>query len=674
MIPILFDANEKDFSTRGLGPLSDAVSCKVVEERNGSYELTMKYPKNGIHFEDIGLNKIIFAIPSPYRDAQPFRIYKMSTPMNGAVTIYAQHISYDLSGVSVLPFTGISVTDIFDKIKSNSINRNDFDFVGNSDFSTECVYDIPHTARQILGGIDGSVIDRFGGEYEFDKFTVRWNLNRGANNGVTVRYGKNLLTLNQDVDISQIVTGVIPYWANMEGGTAIVGDRVNLDGEYTFERIIPLDLSQEFENEPSKEDLEARAKTYIDANYSLEPEINCTVSFALIEQYEDYKEYKLLEKCDLCDVVTVQYPDLGINSTAKIVKIDTDVLKDRYNSVTLGSVRANIAQTIVAQQKAVEDVPTRKDVSGIVQGSLGNILGAQGGSIRLLDTNNDGQPDTLYIADNSNPIEAKKVWRFNYLGWAASENGYNGPFKMGATLDDGLLADFVTAANLVAGTIKSADDGVSFSLDLSTGHINAKKLSWDSEYSDMSEDGKLTCGDVTISGQLFAGNREIPYDRNNLPGINRFTGNTSITDSGYIVNVRILDQEGGSGNDTYYMVIGDGSIRGGAIEKNGNFKETGRIRFSELNGEYVFEGDIGEWVSYEYSELVCTSELTISGKPIYLKGDLNINDVSSIYTDDGTVLHHNKTEAYSGDIYVDGYRLTFKNGLLFDAFYEMVVE
>ena len=479
MIPILFDANEKDFSTRGLGALSDAKSCKVVEERNGTYELTMQYPKDGIHFNDIGLNKIISAIPSPYREAQPFRIYKISTPMNGVVTINAQHISYDLSGITVMPFTANSVADVLSKIKINSVNTNEFEFTGNSTATSNCVYSVPYTARQILGGVEGSIIDRFHGEYEFDKFTVRWYENRGSNNGVTVRYGKNLLTLNQEVDVSKIVTGVIPYWTNPESGDSVVGDRIEMEGEYAFTIIKPLDLSDKFEEAPTKDQLNQRAKSYIKANYSVEPDINCTVSFALVEQYDEYKDYKLLEQCDLCDIVTVQYPDLGVNSTAKIVKIDTDVLKGRYNSVTIGSVRANIAQTIIDQQKSVENVPTKVSVSQMVHDSLDKITGAQGGSVRLLDTNGDGSPDTLYIADDPDPMKAKKVWRFNYLGWAASSNGYNGPFTLGATLEDGLLADFVKAANLVAGTIKSADDGRTSFLDLDSGvlRMNATQFS-----------------------------------------------------------------------------------------------------------------------------------------------------------------------------------------------------
>lgn len=671
MIPILFDADEKDFNSRGLGPLSDAISCKVVEERNSSYELTMKYPKDGIHYSDIGLNKIILAIPSPYRTPQPFRIYKISRAMRGAITINAQHISYDLSGIAVLPFTGHSVADVLNQIKLKSVTTNNFEFSGSSELSRDCVYTTPNSARQILGGMTGSILDVFGGEYEFDKFKVLWRQNRGSDKGVTIRYGKNLLNITQDVDISGAVTGVIPYWEDTESGNAVVGDRVNLDGEYAFEKIIPLDLSQEFENQPTKQELESHAKTYINANYTAEPEINCEVSFALIEQFEEYKDFRLLEQCDLCDTITVIYPDLGVNSTAKIVKIDTDVLKDRYNSVTIGSVRANIAQTIVAQQKAVEDVPTRKDVSGIVQGSLGNILGAQGGSIRLLDTNNDGQPDTLYIADNPNPVEAKRVWRFNYLGWAASDNGYNGPFKMGATLDDGLLADFVTAANLVAGTIKSADNGLSFSLDLSTGHINAKKLSWDSQYSNMSEDGKLTCGDITISGQLFAGNSDIYYDKEKLPSYDSYVGNTKITDNGFIVNVSQWEDVFGEGSPykNRYMYFGNGYISGGGVNDDGTFDENFRLLVSDDTGTFVFGDDgIGEYVSFLFSEIYAKKELRLRAENIAINGKIDIDDLKSIYYTEGSYPYQTTYDAYSGTIGLGSYTLRFVNGILFDVY------
>lgn len=473
MIPILFPTDALEFTSRGLGALSDAISCNVIEERNGEYELTLVYPKHGIHFADLEIGRIICAIPSPYRLPQPFRIYKITRSMRDSVTVNAQHISYDLSGVTVKPFQSSSVADTLNKIKINSLNTNNFKFSGSSSLAVSHKYDYPYTARQLLGGVEGSILDLFGGEYEFDGFNVKWYAQRGQNSGVTIRYGKNLLDVVQDIDSASLVSGVCPYWQDSETGNVVYGGIVRLDGEFVTERIVPLDMTEYFETAPTVAQLEAQAKTYITANYATEPELSCDVSFALIEQSEQYKEFALLEKCDLCDTVNVYYGGLGVNSTAKIVKIDTDVLRNKYNSVTVGTVRANIAQTIEAQQKALQDIPTVGNVAAIVQGALGNITGATGGSVRFLDTDGDGDPDTLYIADNPDPVKAKRVWRFNYLGWAASKNGYDGPFEMGATLEDGLLANFVTAAHLTAGTIESAD-GESFFVDLDNGIVRIK--------------------------------------------------------------------------------------------------------------------------------------------------------------------------------------------------------
>ena len=206
-----------------------------------------------------------------------------------------------------------------------------------------------------------------------------------------------------------------------------------------------------------------------------------TVSFAQLEQSEEYKHLKLLERVSLFDTVNVEFPALNVSATARVVKLVYDGLADRVKSVNLGSVRANIADTIANQQTELEktkDKPTVSMVQKISSALAKAIMGANGGAVRLIDTNDDGEPDELYIADNADPAQAVKVWRFNYNGWAASKNGYSGPFEFGATLEDGLLANFVTAAQLVAGTIKSQDNGKTFFLDLDNGVLNMNATSF----------------------------------------------------------------------------------------------------------------------------------------------------------------------------------------------------
>jgi phage-related protein len=228
--------------------------------------------------------------------------------------------------------------------------------------------------------------------------------------------------------------------------------------------------------------LRSKTESYIQANNIGVPSVSLTVSFAQLEQSEEYKHLKLLERVSLFDVVHVEFPALGVSATAKAVKMVYDVISNRVKSVTLGSVRANIADTVANQQTELEKTKDKPSVSMVqkISSALAKaIMGANGGAVRLIDTNDDGEPDELYIADNADPTQAVKVWRFNYNGWAASKNGYSGPFEFGATLEDGLLANFVTAAQLVAGTIKSQDNGKTFFLDLDNGVLNMSASSLD---------------------------------------------------------------------------------------------------------------------------------------------------------------------------------------------------
>ena len=126
---------------------------------------------------------------------------------------------------------------------------------------------------------------------------------------------------------------------------------------------------------------------------------------------------------------------------------------ERYESVEIGQVRTNIADTIANQQQEIQKRPTSGAVQQIANSIAAAIMGAKGGSVRLLDANGDGEPDTLYIADNPDPAQAVKVWRFNYEGWGASQNGYDGPFQMGGALGVGLYADFITAGTLNAALV-----------------------------------------------------------------------------------------------------------------------------------------------------------------------------------------------------------------------------
>ena len=191
MKPILFTENSTDFTTNGIGRLSDAISCVVDEERNGQFELQMVYPESGVHFSDIGIRKIIVAKPSASGLLQPFRIYKITKPINSKVTISAQHISYDLTKNVAMPFevtaSGSACGTVLQQLKSNAVESCPFTFW--TDVTTVASYTqkAPASIRSRLGGSEGSVLDQFGGEYEWDNFNVRLHRDRGVVTGVTLR-------------------------------------------------------------------------------------------------------------------------------------------------------------------------------------------------------------------------------------------------------------------------------------------------------------------------------------------------------------------------------------------------------------------------------------------------------------------------------------------------------
>lgn len=470
MIPILFDSSATEFSTYGIGALSDALSCVAFQEIDGEYELVMQYPIDGAFFSQIEQRAIIKAKPDRISEAQPFRIYRITKPLNGIITVYARHLVYDLSGIAVSPFTANGSVAALSALKTNAVNACPFSFSTDINDATVLNVPVPSNIWALMGTAENGLLTLYGGEYEFDGYGVYLRSQRGANRGVSVRYGKNMTSLEQDANCANCWTGVYPYWTDSNNETVVTLSEkiIEASGDFGYTKILALDLSGEFKEAPTTDALRAKATEYMATLSIGVPEVNWKVSFVQLDQSEEYAGAALFESVFLGDTVSVEFSKLGVSATARATKIEYNVLLDRYNSVTLGSVKSNLADTIVSQQKEIQKKPSVSLMQTIVEQLTDSILGANGGSVRLLDTNGDSEPDTLYIADNPDPAKAVKVWRWNYEGWAASSNGYNGPFVFGATLDDGILASAITAANLVAGTIQSAD-GKTFLLDLDNG-------------------------------------------------------------------------------------------------------------------------------------------------------------------------------------------------------------
>ena len=218
MIPVLYPPNTTDFSSFGLGVLTDTISCEVTEERNGVFECLLKYTVSGQHYGLITKECVIKAKPNDTAADQAFRIYRITKPLNGIVTIYGQHISYDLANVPVLPFSTDSRSP---QLILSQLLAGDTRFTGWTDYSDAKAFSVtqPKSVRACLGGTEGSMLSKWYGEFEWDNFTVKFHSHRGQKTGVVIEYGKNLTAMEQDEDNSGVYTALLPYAVYTPEGT-----------------------------------------------------------------------------------------------------------------------------------------------------------------------------------------------------------------------------------------------------------------------------------------------------------------------------------------------------------------------------------------------------------------------------------------------------------------------
>lgn len=497
MKPVLFAPTATTFETNGLGKLSDAASCTVKETRNGAFELTLKYPVEGIHYAEIQQRSIILAKPNPVDLAQPFRVYRISKPINGLVTVYAYHISYDLTGIPVSPYSAASVQAALAGFSTYAAVTNPFTFWSDMTASGDFTVKAPASVRSLLE----TVLEVYGGEYKYDKYTVRLYQQRGVNRGVTIRYGKNLTDLKQNENCSNVYTGVYAYYSDGNGIVETSPKVTPAPGTYDYTRVLPLDLKAEFKEAPTAEALRAAAEQYMSDHNIGVPEVSLNVSFVQLEQTQEYKDLALLERVELCDTVTVIFERLGVNATAQVTSTVYNVLIDAYDSVTIGNVRKNVAMTIAEQAQEIAKGPDLTALQAAVIEATELITGNQGGYVVIHSSTGGKTPDEILIMDQPDIESAVQVWRWNKSGLGYSSSGYNGPYGLAMTIDGKINADFITtggmdAARITAGILQSKDDR--FLIDLTANTITMKNTSGNTVFA---FDGN---GNLTISGKITA--------------------------------------------------------------------------------------------------------------------------------------------------------------------------
>ena len=588
--PILFGPNGEPavgtslFMGNGYGVLSDALSCVVTEERNGGYELERLYPIKGIHYELIAQRCILFAETHPgpgehnISSIQPFRIYRITKPLNGKVTVYAAHFRYDLAGAVLTPCTAHNAAGAMAAVKNNSVGVESFRFYTDKSTEAEMEITVPCSVQSQLAGKSGSILDLYKGEYQFDAKVENnalvcnvhlWNA-RGYNRGVTIRYGKNLTDLKQDENCASAYTGVFPYWSG--DSITVVGDPLYL-GNFDYKKLKVVDFSSDFESAPTKAQLAEAASAYATANQIGVPTVSLTVSYIQLAQSTEYANLALLEHVLLCDTVNVYFEKLGVNATAKVVKTVYNVILERYDSIEIGEAKTSVADTIVNQQREIENPEVSSSLRDAINRATNAITGNLGGYVVIHDSNEDGKPDEILIMDSPSIASATKVWRWNNSGLGYSSTGYAGPYETAITADGEIVANFMTTGTLDASqvTVINLNAG-----SITSGTIDASKITVKNLDASEIKSGSLSANYI-VGGTL---------DANQVSVINLNASNiTSGTIDGNSINVINLN----ASNITSGSLSAN-FIRGGTIDAN--TINVDNLNASNLKFGYVAAGRI----------------------------------------------------------------------------------
>ena len=395
MIPILYAASSITEGTvptsYGIGALTDVIEAKCSEERNGKNELTFTYPFNGIHADQIQYGSFIKTKPNFTDDPQLFQVIKIGKTMNGQFTVYCQHVSYLLSGKVITTGTAASCVAACQLLTAQAGG-----FTISTDKNVSADFEItePSSVRSWFGGKKGSLLDVYGtAEWHYDNFTCSLLAHRGQDRNVQLRYGKNLTQLSQEINMENLCTGIVPFCIDNDGNKT-VGTKVSTGLTLDFERDKAVDFSSDVDFEsatPLATQLATLTSNYIANNNFTNVFNSITLDFVQLSN--------LQERVDLCDTVHIFFDALGITASLKCVACTWDVINERYTSCTFGDLRSSIADTIVTQEKKIDEKPSTSAMNQAIQYATDLISGNLGGYVIMHDANNDGEPDELLILD-----------------------------------------------------------------------------------------------------------------------------------------------------------------------------------------------------------------------------------------------------------------------------------
>ena len=372
MRPILFNKNEQSFDTYGLGELN-VTKGTATRERNGNYTLYAEIPANDPAVAILEKEMKLKADAGLRTKNQTFEISRVVKDSSNIVKIYGQHISHKLEYMALrnaTTFAG-SAYSALAIWKGALIGDLRFDVWSDIQTVGKGVFDISkmENARQALGGVEGSILDIYGGEYEFDNMTVRLHKQLGRTAPTVLEYGRNILSAESDETIESTYTSVLPFATytpdkpegdtsdNQTDAVTVTLPESYVDSKYkdlyAHRRIKVVDFSSEFKSDgkskdiPTVEKLRKMATDYMDRNAIGKPKINIKIEYADLAKTLDYADNGWIEELELCDIVPIYYPQIGLtDETAKVTTVTYDFINERNESVEFGDIGTNVRATM----------------------------------------------------------------------------------------------------------------------------------------------------------------------------------------------------------------------------------------------------------------------------------------------------------------------------------------
>ena len=372
MRPILFNKNEQSFDTYGLGELN-VTKGTVTRERNGNYTLYAEIPVNDPAVAILEKEMKLKADAGLRTKNQTFEISRIVKDSSSIVKIYGQHISHKLEymalrNATVFNGSAYSALAIW---KGALIGDLRFDVWSDIQTVGKGVFDISkmENARQALGGVEGSILDIYGGEYEFDNMTIRLHKQLGRTAPTVLEYGRNILSAESDETIESTYTSVLPFATytpdKPEGDTSdsqpdpvtVTLPENYVDSKYkalyAHRRIKVVDFSSEFKSDSKSKDIPTADKLrklttdYMERNAIGKPKINTKIEYADLAKTLDYADNGWIEELELCDIVPIYYPQISLtDETAKVTTITYDFVHERHESVEFGDIGTNVRSTM----------------------------------------------------------------------------------------------------------------------------------------------------------------------------------------------------------------------------------------------------------------------------------------------------------------------------------------